>query len=135
MGMKQIALTINNNMAFYTFDFLEAVNSLDRVRQPAASACTVYEADCRRGIPSKFLSGIFKKKTMDFVEYAFGIAVSQISSADNIRAEAAIGNHFAKGRISPQEYGWGHAFFCISSNPERILSGCSVLSGEFWGCV
>ena len=76
MGMKQIALTVNNNMAFYTFDLLEAVNSLDRVRQPAGSACTVYEADCRRGIPSKFPSGIFKKKTMDFVEYAFGIPVS-----------------------------------------------------------
>lgn len=125
MGMKYIALTVNKKMAFDTFGFLEAVNSLDRVRQSASTACTVNETYCRRDIPSTFPSGIFKKEAMDFIESAFGIPVSpfvihRFSSADNIRVKVAIGNHCAEGRISHREYGWGHAFFCISSNQKRI---------------
>lgn len=74
--MKYIPLTVNNKMAFDAFDFLEAVNSLNRVRQSAATACTVYETDSWRFIPSTLPSGIFNKKPVDSVEYAFGIPVS-----------------------------------------------------------
>lgn len=74
--MKYIPLTVNNKMAFDAFDLLEAVNPLDRVRQSAATACAVYETDSRIFIASTPPSGIFYKKLMDSIEYAFGIPVS-----------------------------------------------------------
>ena len=74
--MKYIPLTVNNNMAFDALDFLKAVNSLDRVRQSVATACAVYETDSRIFIASTPLPGIFNKKLMDSVEYAFGVPVS-----------------------------------------------------------
>ena len=60
MDMEYIPLPVNNKMAFYTFDFLESVNTLDRLRQSASTACAVYETDCRRSVPSAFLSSIFE---------------------------------------------------------------------------
>lgn len=76
MNMKDIALTVNNKMALYTLDFLEAVNAFGRIRQSAATACTVYETDSRIFIAFTLSAGFFKKEQMNSVEYTLGKPIS-----------------------------------------------------------
>lgn len=78
MDIKDIPLAVNNKMAFDALDFLEAVNSLDRVRQSTATGCTVYETHGRIFIASTLPSGICNQKPMDSVEQTFGIPVSPL---------------------------------------------------------